>query len=186
MRRQIKTIRRQAEAGFTLVELMVVVAIIGILAAVAGPRIQAFRAKGVQAEAKSNLHSIYLAMIAFEDGNDKFAASATCPATGGACGELTHTSRSDDSYKYGWVSDNDRFLAGAFSKRKLLKGRNDQWSVNTNKALCSVLDSTVDADAGGAKQKALRTNCEKVRGAAVALNDTGAPSTALGTEDDKQ
>jgi hypothetical protein len=49
-----------------------------------------------------------------------------------------------------------------------------------------VLDSTVDADAGGALQKALRTDCEKVRGAAVALNDTGAPSTALGTNDDKQ
>ena len=45
--------------GFSLLELMVVVAILGILATVAVPRFNIFRARGRQAEAKSNLGVIF-------------------------------------------------------------------------------------------------------------------------------
>ncbi len=51
--------------GFSLIELMIVVAIIGILATVAIPNFQVFIRRGKQAEAKSNLTTIYSAQRAF-------------------------------------------------------------------------------------------------------------------------
>lgn len=51
--------KRTSQAGFSLVELMVVVAIIGILATIAIPRVNRFIAKARQAEAQTNLSSIY-------------------------------------------------------------------------------------------------------------------------------
>ena len=47
--------------GFTLIELMIVVAIIGILAAIAIPNFMKFQAKSKQSEAKSNLKAMFTA-----------------------------------------------------------------------------------------------------------------------------
>lgn len=56
---------KKSQAGFSLVELMVVVAIIGVLAAVAVPQVTKYIAKARQSEAKTNLASLYSAEKAF-------------------------------------------------------------------------------------------------------------------------
>jgi type IV pilus assembly protein PilA len=63
MKTFISSLKRQS--GFTLVELMVVVAIIGLLSAVAVPNFQKYQAKAKVAEAKLQLSAIYTAEVSF-------------------------------------------------------------------------------------------------------------------------
>ena len=56
--------------GFTLIELMVVVAVIGILASIAIPNYLSYQAKAQQAEAKANLGAIFVGMLAYTAPTD--------------------------------------------------------------------------------------------------------------------
>jgi len=55
----------RGEGGFTLIELMVVILIIGILIAIAVPSFIAIRNRGYQAQAKSNLRNGVTASAAY-------------------------------------------------------------------------------------------------------------------------
>ena len=62
--------------GFTLIELMIVVAIIGILAAIAIPNFMTYQAKSKQAEAKANLGGIYKSEVAFFSERNRYSGLA--------------------------------------------------------------------------------------------------------------
>ncbi|TMA28770.1 MAG: prepilin-type N-terminal cleavage/methylation domain-containing protein [Deltaproteobacteria bacterium] len=60
--------------GFTLIELMIVVAIIGILAAIAIPNFIKFQARSKQSEAKANMKAMFTAEKAFYQEKDRFSS----------------------------------------------------------------------------------------------------------------
>lgn len=65
--------KQQREGGFTLVELMIVVAIIGLLSAVAIPNFKKYQARAKVSEAKLQLASIYTAESAFYSDYNMYA-----------------------------------------------------------------------------------------------------------------
>ena len=87
--------RPMKQKGFTLIELMIVVAIIGILAAIAIPNYNRFQAKAKLSEVKINLKGIYTAKASVFAERDTFGCSDDC-----FCGWST----SDARYSY-WCDD---------------------------------------------------------------------------------
>ena len=65
--------RKLTRKGFTLVELMIVVAIIGILAAIAIPNFIKFQAKSKQSEAKTNLKAVFTSEKSYFAERDSYA-----------------------------------------------------------------------------------------------------------------
>jgi len=73
MKNFLADIRGKTNEGFTLVELMVVVAIIGILSAVAIPNFKRYQAKTKTSEAKLQLSAVYSSLISLQSDYDAYA-----------------------------------------------------------------------------------------------------------------
>jgi prepilin-type N-terminal cleavage/methylation domain-containing protein len=56
---------KRSEGGFTLIEVLVVVAIIGVLSAIAIPQYASYKQQGLDADARASLHNMATAMEAY-------------------------------------------------------------------------------------------------------------------------
>ena len=82
--KSMKMMKKQAQAGFTLIELMIVVAIIGILAAVAIPAYQDYVAKSKFAAALAELAPAKTGFeVALNDGLTPVTGAATSATEAG-------------------------------------------------------------------------------------------------------
>jgi prepilin-type N-terminal cleavage/methylation domain-containing protein len=76
-------------SGFTLVELLIVVAIIGILAAIAIPQFAAYRAKAYCSAAKSDLANLAIAQEAYFTDYTAYSSGTASTTAAGVATPLT-------------------------------------------------------------------------------------------------
>ncbi len=119
---------KKNENGFTLIELMIVVAIIGILAAIAIPNFMNYQCKAKQAEAKSNLGNIRTMEEAYFAENDTYDVDQS---------KIGFALKDAAAAKYTYTitaATATGFTAQAVAKAQT-NGKNDTWTMTQTGAL---------------------------------------------------
>ena len=89
--------------GFTLIELMVTLAILGVLAAIAIPAYNGYITTAKMSEAQNNLAAIRLAQEEYFLENNSYFTGANAGAIATASGNLWTVTKGSDGYNFDYV-----------------------------------------------------------------------------------
>lgn len=143
-----REVRRLRDSrGFSLLELLIVLVIIGILAGLAIPRYMSSTTKAKQSEAKELLHQIYLMERSYFHNHDRYwipetgiVASKDAPFAFDSLGvEIMKSAR----YSYSITGDENGFVATATAARLDDDPAIDQWQIDETGELKAVIDDSV-------------------------------------------
>lgn len=132
--------KRKGKDGFSLVELMVVVGIIGVLTAIAVPRYQLFQARAKQSEARINLAHIHMLQTTHHMQYNQYASNFSNATSNVNLNFIVQGGTGDQSGKYydfTLASGNaSGFVANANAAANRLascQGNADLWQIDENK-----------------------------------------------------
>jgi type IV pilus assembly protein PilA len=128
--------RHRAARGFTLVELLVVIIIVGILAAVSLPNFLNQSAKAKQSEAKQNIGAINRIQSALRIANTSFASTFDAIALGSLAG--SGSTATTENYSYALTGTIDTATIVAQSNETSLKsytGGNIRYTNTTSQSV---------------------------------------------------
>lgn len=113
--------------GFTLIELMIVVAIIGVLAAIAFPNFLNYQCKAKQSEARFSLGIILTSQESYFAEYDTYASSLA---------SISFSTKSGAQYSYSVISASpSAFVAQASA---VLNSKSDVWEIDSDGDLVNV------------------------------------------------